>query len=288
MQKFIALNNPEDDLKRDELFESLEDVEIQQIKVTAPHAPNNNIQLKTRGGVDYISVSKTNLLPLDEFLQEYYANNFIHTNFEYYYYRQIYIEGFYPSGSISTGGAKVMVIGAWFQYKPEYGVKPFCKFGDEIVEGEFLSTVRIVCEAPPSKTEFIKVPFSVSLNGEDWVEAKKPFRYFDDFKNAQFDRIEPNSGSTTGGTNVKVYGKGFTAIFDETELLCQFEPVETLEGVDQNGKKVLKEIKLFMEPINVPARLSSPSRERNEYNEEDGNNQIDEEGTYITCPVGRD
>ena len=283
MQKFIALNNPEDDLKRDELFESLEDVEIQQIKVTAPHAPNDNIQLKTRGGVDYISVSKTNLLPLDEFLQEYYANNFIHTNFEYYYYRQIYIEGFYPSGSISTGGAKVMVIGAWFQYKPEYGVKPFCRFGDEIVEGEFLSTVRIVCEAPPSKTEFIKVPFSVSLNGEDWVEAKKPFRYFGDFKNAQFDRIEPNSGPTTGGTNVKVYGKGFTAIFDETELLCQFEPVETVEEVDQNGKKVLKEIKSFMEPINVPARLSSPSRERNEYNEEDGNNQIDEEGTYIEC-----
>jgi hypothetical protein len=108
-------------------MESLEDVEIQKIIVTAPHAPDDNEQLKTRGGVDYISVSKTNLLPLDDFLKEYYANNFIHTNFEYYYYRQLYIEGFYPSGSISTGGAKVMVIGAWFQYKPEYGLK-YCPF----------------------------------------------------------------------------------------------------------------------------------------------------------------
>ena len=284
MQKIIALNNPDEDLKRDELLESLEDVEIQKIIVTAPHAPDDNEVLKTRGGLDYISVSKTNLLPLDDFLREYYANNFIHTNFEYYYYRQLYIEGFYPSGSISTGGAKVMVIGAWFQYKPEYGVRPYCKFGDEVVEGEYLSNVRIVCEAPPSAKEFIKVPFSVSLNGEDWVEAEKPFRYYGDFKNAEFDLIEPDSGPSTGGTNVKIYGKGFTAIFDENELLCQFEPVDTILEEDEDGNMVEKEVKSLMEPINVPARLSSPLRERNQHskNEED-NYEIDEEGTYIEC-----
>ena len=289
MQKIIALNNPEEDLKRDELLESLEDVEIQKIIVTAPHAPNDNIQLKTRGGLDYISISKTNLLPLDDFLKEYYANNFIHTNFEYYYYRQIYIEGFYPSGSISTGGAKVMVIGAWFQYKPEYGLRPFCKFGDEVVEGEFLSNVRISCTAPPSEKEFNRVPFYVSLNGEDWLEAEKPFRYYGDFKNAEFDLIEPDSGPTTGGTHVKIYGKGFTAIFDENELLCQFEPVDTIIEIDENGKKVLKEVKSKMEPINAPARLSSPSRERKQPNEDENeeeeieNLEIDEEGTYIEC-----
>ena len=284
MQKFVALNNPEDDVKRDELLESLEDVEIQKIIVTAPHAPNDNVQLKTRGGLDYISVSKTNLLPLDDFLQEYYANNFIHTNFEYYYYRQIYIDSFYPSGSISTGGAKVMVLGAWFQNKPQYGLIPYCKFGDEVVEGEFLSTVRIVCEAPPSEKEFMKVPFYISLNGEDWVEADKPFRYYGDFKNAEFDLIEPDSGPTTGGTHVKIYGKGFTAIFDENELLCQFEPVETIEEEDEEGNKIYKEVKSDLEPINAPARLSSPSRERNEKKEEeDENYEIDEEGTYIEC-----
>ena len=287
MQKFVALNHPDDDLKREELFESLEDVEIQKIVVTAPHAPMDNVQLRTKGGLDYIAVSKTNLLPLDEFLQEYYANNFIHTNFEYFYYPQIYIEGFYPSGSISTGGADVTVIGAWFKYKPEYGVRPFCKFGDNIVEGEYLSNVRIVCNAPPSEKEFNKVSFSVSLNGEDWVEAEKPFRYYGDFKNAEFDLIEPNSGPTTGGTHVKVFGKGFTAIFDENELLCQFEPVETVEEVDEDGNKVTKEVRTRMEPINVPARLSSPSRERRkpgeEEDEEDLQQEIDEEGTYIEC-----
>ena len=281
MQQFVALTNPEDDTKRDELLESLEDVQIQKITVTAPPAPNDNIQLKTRGGLDYIAVSKTNLLPLDDFLQEYYVNNFIHTNFEYYYYRQIYIDSYYPSGSISTGGAKVMVIGAWFQNKPQYGVKPFCKFGDKVVEGEFISTVRIICEAPPSEKEFVKVPFSVSLNGENWVEAKKPFRYYGDFKDAMFDLIEPDSGPTTGGTNVKIYGKGFTAIFDENELMCQFEPVDTVEEIDEDGKKVEVEVKSKMEPRNVPARLSSPSRERNE--KKDEGNEINEEGTYIEC-----
>ena len=285
-QNVVALNNPDDEEKRAEIMKALEDVEVQKITVNAPHAPNDNVQLKTRGGLDYISVSKTNLLPLDDFLQQYYANNFIHTNFEYYYYRQIYIDSFYPSSSMSSGGGKVLVIGAWFQNKPQYGLRPYCKFGDQIVEGEFLSTVRIICEIPPSNKEFNRVTFSVSLNGEDWVDAEKPFRYYGDFKDAVFDQIVPNCGPTSGGTHVKIYGKGFTAIFDENELLCQFEPVDTIEEYDSDGKKIAIEVRNKMEPRNVPARLSSPSRDRNQYEEEENEestNEISEEGTYIEC-----
>ena len=284
IQKSITLSTPEDESTKNELLESLEDVEIQKIVVTSPHAPDDNDQMRTRGGLDYISVSKTNLLPLDDFLQEYYANNFIHTNFEFYYYRQIYIQSFYPPGAISKGGAKILIIGAWFQNKPHYGVKPYCKFGNTVVEGEFLSTVRIVCEAPPSDKEFIQVPLAVSLNGEDWVEAEKYFRYYGDFKNAVFDSIEPNSGPTSGGTNVKIYGKGFTSIFDESDLMCQFEPVETVEEIGPDGNKIIKEIPSKMEPRNVPARLSSLSRERNQKIEKDNvEHKIKEEGTYIEC-----
>ena len=287
VQHMVALNNPDNEEFRAELMKALEDVEVQKITVNAPHAPNDNAQLKTKGGLDYISVSKTNLLPLDDFLKQYYANNFIHTNFEYYYYKQVYIDTFYPSSSMSNGGGKVFVIGAWFQYKPHYGVKPYCKFGDEIVEGEYLSTVRIVCEIPPSEKEFNRVTFSVSLNGEDWVDAEKPFRYYGDFKNAKFDLIEPHSGPTSGGTHIKIYGRGFTAIFDENELLCQFEPVDTIEEIDSDGKVVVKEVRNKMEPRNVPARLSSPSRDRNQKEIEDrdknDNNEINEEGSYIEC-----
>ena len=287
IQHMVALNNPDNEDKRIELMKALEDVDVQKITVSAPHAPNDNVQLKTKGGLDYISVSKTNLLPLDDFLQQYYANNFIHTNFEYYYYKQIYIDSYYPSSSMSQGGGKVLVIGAWFQNKPYYGVKPYCKFGDKIVEGEYLSTVRIICDIPPSDKEFNRVTFSVSLNGEDWVDAEKPFRYYGDFKNAKFNLIEPNSGPTTGGTHVKVYGTGFTAIFDENELLCQFEPVDTVEEIDEDGNKIYKEVRNKMEPRNAPARLSSPSRDRNQKEAEErdkaDNNEIDEEGSYIEC-----
>ena len=274
MQQFVALTNPEDDEEREKVLEELQDVEINKIVVTAPPAPNDNIKLKTRGGLDYISVSKTNLLPLDDFLKQYYANNYIHTNFEYYYYRQIYIESFHPAGSISTGGAKVMVIGAWFQNKPQYGLRPYCRFGDKVVEGEFLSTVRIVCEAPPSDKEFTKVPFYVSLNGEDWVEAKKRFKYYGDFKNAKFDRIEPMTGPTSGGTNIKIYGSGFSSMFDDTEFRCQFEPVVKRVYIDEKGNKVVKEEKANMEPRNVPATLSK------EVHDEDNE---DQEETYIEC-----
>jgi hypothetical protein len=269
IQHMVALNNPDNEEKRAELMKALADVDVQKIAVTAPHAPDDNIQLKTKGGLDYISVSKTNLLPLDDFLQQYYANNFIHTNFEYYYYKQVYIDSFYPSSSMSTGGGKVIVIGAWFQYKPHYGVKPYCKFGDSIVEAEYLSTVRIICEIPPSDKEFNRVSFSVSLNGEDWVDAEKPFRYYGDFKNAQFNLIEPKSGPTSGGTNIKIYGQGFTAIFHENELLFQFEPVDSVVEIDENGNKVYKEVRNKMEPRNVPAKLSSPSRDRNQKEEEE-------------------
>ena len=78
------------------------------------------------------------------------------------------------------------------------------KFGDEIFEGEFISTVRIVCQAPPSEKEFLKVPFSISLNGENFVKEKK-FRYYGDFKEAEFNLNEPDSGPSTVGTNVKIY-----------------------------------------------------------------------------------
>ena len=292
IQYRASMINEENEEKRAELIKALEEVVIQNVTIIAPHAPNNDMPFKTRGGLDYISVSKTNLLPLDDFLEEYYANNFIHTNFEYYYYPQVYVDSFYPSSSMSAGGGKVTVIGAWFQYRPEYGLIPYCKFGDKIVKADYLSTVRIVCEIPPSDVEFNKVIFSVSLNGEDWVEAEKPFRYYGDFKNAHFDKIHPNSGPTTGGTHIKIYGKGFTALFDDSELLCQFEPVDTIFEYDEEGKIIgEKEVRNKMEPRNVPARLSSPSRDKNQKEEEEKDkidNEINEEGTYIECnaPTG--
>ena len=81
------------------------------------------------------------------------------------------------------------------------------KFEDEIFEGEFISTERIICQVPPSEKDFLKVPFSISLE-------EKKFRYYEDFKDAEFNLNELDSEPSTFGSNVKIYGKCFTAIFD--------------------------------------------------------------------------
>ena len=211
-----------DHIKEDEVsLIKQSDFKVRKIIVNSPTAPDH---LKTHGGLDYISMSKINFLPLDELLKDYYINNFIHTNFEYYYYHQIYIESFSPHGSVYTGGAQVMVIGAWFQNKPEYGAKPYCQFGEKIVEGIYLSTVRIICPAPEYPKANVRVRFGVSLNANDFVYSEQPFTFYNDFTHAKFERVVPQSGPDTGGTSVKIYGKNFTNLVTESEFLCQFKP----------------------------------------------------------------
>jgi len=194
---------------------------IYKINVKAPTAPT---PLKTHGGLDYISISKLSFFPLSDFVSKFYSNQYIHSNLEYFYYKQPYIQSFSPHGSIVTGGTEVLVVGAWFDYKPEYGVKPFCRFGNSIVEGTFLSTVRITCVSPPSEKINVKVPFDVSLNGVDFTSSGLTFTYYNDFTKAKFEKMEPSSGPSTGGTVIKLFGQGFTSLLDPEEFLCQFKP----------------------------------------------------------------
>jgi len=194
---------------------------VYKVTVKSPEAPNH---LKTHGGLDYISISKLSFFPGSDFISKFYSNQYIHTNLEYYYYKQPYIQSFSPHGSVVTGGTEVLVVGAWFQFKPEYGVKPFCKFGNNIVEGTFLSTVRITCKSPPSEKINVKVPLEVSLNGVDFTSSGLTFTYYNDFRKAQFDSMDPTSGPSTGGTVIKLYGQNFTSLLDPEEFLCQFKP----------------------------------------------------------------
>ncbi len=194
---------------------------VYRIFVRSPEAPYH---LKTHGGLDYISISKLSFFPLSDYISKFYSNQYIHTNLEYYYYKHPYIQSFSPHGSVVTGGTEVLVVGAWFDYKPEYGVKPFCKFGNSIVEGTFLSTVRITCVAPSSEKINVRVNFDVSLNGVDFTNSGLKFTYYNDFTKAQFERMDPKSGPSTGGTVIKLYGKNFTSLLDPEEFLCQFKP----------------------------------------------------------------
>jgi len=194
---------------------------MEEIEVLSPLAPYRD---HTLGGPDYVSYTKRNYFPLDDYTSRYFSNNFIHSNFEFYYYHQPYVQSISPHGSIVNGGTDILVVGAWFDYKPEYEVRPYCKFGHLIVEGEFLSTVRIKCTAPKYDVPNVRVPFEVSLNKQDFTNSGILFTYYNDYTKAKFEKIEPQSGPNTGGTNIKVFGESFTNLLNPEEFLCMFEP----------------------------------------------------------------
>lgn len=192
---------------------------VYKIKVKSPNGFSNEKQV---GGPSYISLTKQNYLKYYNNTQNSKPFEFLHSNFEFYYYRQPYVQAINPHGSVVTGGTQVIIYGAWFQYLPQYEVKPYCKFGDKIVEAKFISTVRIKCIAPPYDTPNVKVPFGVSLNKKDFTETGIEFNYYNDFKYAKFESIEPLSGPQTGGTHINIYGKNFTNMINQEEFLCKF------------------------------------------------------------------
>jgi hypothetical protein len=129
-----------------------------------------------------------------------------------------------PRGSVISGGTVVTVVGAWFQYLPENGVKPYCKFGNKIVEGTYINTVRFTCVAPAYDAANVRVPFCVSLNKYDFVCTSQQFTYYNDFKNAKFEKMVPQSGPETGGTQIKIFGTNFTNLVTPEEFICKFKP----------------------------------------------------------------
>jgi len=54
----------------------------------------------------------------------------------------------FPSAGYVKGGTFVEILGTWFDYAPQYGIVPHCKFGNTIVRAHFDSTVRLVCQSP--------------------------------------------------------------------------------------------------------------------------------------------
>lgn len=104
-----------------------------------------------------------------------YSNSLV----EYYYYKQPVVKKVDPLSGSSGGGTPIEVSGAWFDQKLEYGLVPMCKIGDKIVRAQFISTVRIVCDAPPNSDINQAFKISVSLNGVNWVDTGKKFSYFD-------------------------------------------------------------------------------------------------------------
>lgn len=102
-----------------------------------------------------------------------------------------------PSFGLTKGGTQIEISGAWFAYRPEYGVVPHCMIGDKIVRAQYFSTVRITCVTTPNDDINSLFPIKVSLNGLDFVDTGFTFRYFEQ---PTLIDMSPVSGPETGGT----------------------------------------------------------------------------------------
>jgi hypothetical protein len=127
-----------------------------------------------------------------------------------------------PHSGLSKGGTLVEVSGAWFDYIPQYGVFPHCKFGDKIIRAKFISTVRIVCVAPSSDQQFVR--FEVSLNGVDFTSTDSTFNYYEE---PIITSIYPFAGPESGGTEVRIRGTSFSNNTFSKEFQCRFTPLNS-------------------------------------------------------------
>lgn len=140
---------------------------------------------------------------------------------EFYHYKQETTVDIYPKHGLIQGGTPISVMGYDYRYWPEWGVVPHCKFGDKIVKGNFDSSVRIVCVSPPGLAVGVDLPFSVSLNGHDWTESTISYSYY---KQPQIFSYSPDSGQSTGGTEVFFKGKNFPNLTDIRECNARLKP----------------------------------------------------------------
>lgn len=144
-----------------------------------------------------------------------YANSKV----EFYYYQSPVVKKVEPSFGLVRGGTHIELSGAWFAYRPEYGVVPHCMIGDKVVRAQFISTVRLVCVSPPNEDINSLFPVSVSLNGVDFVDTGFTFRYFEQPKLID---MAPTSGPETGGTQIYITGAKFSNISDPWNFKCRF------------------------------------------------------------------
>ena len=101
---------------------------------------------------------------------------------------------------------------------------PHCKFGDKIVRGHFVSTVRIVCESPAKPGDRDIVPLEVSLNAVDFTDYGFEFNYYDE---PHISHIYPTTGPESGGTEVRIFGTNFSNHTFSKEFECRFTPKDS-------------------------------------------------------------
>lgn len=140
----------------------------------------------------------------------------------FYYDEDIALHALVPDRGPATGGVQVIARGSGF--RPDDRLA--CRFGLEVVPGEYVSADAIACMAP-AQSRMSVVSVSVTLNGQDFA----PGRAADNGRDGQggptftytaravVTMVQPETGPTRGGTAVHVYGANFA---NTTMMRCRF------------------------------------------------------------------
>ena len=126
---------------------------------------------------------------------------FTDDNVVYTYYKPPYIFDTDPRQGPTKGDTEVTLIGTNFKENTTI----ICKFGNQAVEGKYLTKHKISWLSPPHpKAEF--VPISVSFEQDLWSSGQIKYLYYDQ---PTISKIEPTWGPESGYTQITVYGANF-------------------------------------------------------------------------------
>ena len=194
------------------------------ITTVTPAAPNQT----TTGGQSLVVFTAKEKVDFQDASSNDQIRNHFEASSDFLYYRRPIITRVSPHGGLFTGGTPVIVEGAFFFSEPKFMCTPKCIFGNNTVEAEFISSVRIRCVSPPGKLgEF--VPLQVTINGQDIADSPvaQTFAYIGV---PSISNILPAAGPSTGGTVIYLTGKDFVDMSKyPEEFLCIFRPIESAE-----------------------------------------------------------
>lgn len=123
------------------------------------------------------------------------------TWFEYYKPTKIY--AIKPQFGPKDGGSTIQVWGEGFL---DYGEETTCAFGVKVSMATVINENYMTCVSPDSDVVNRPMPFSASLNGQQFSKDKIDFWYYND---PQVTSVNPELGPEKGGTLLEIRGENF-------------------------------------------------------------------------------
>ena len=144
------------------------------------------------------------------------------------YTSSAYIESFAPTSGCACGGLSIVVSGAGFSAGGTNGV--FCRFGSQVVSGEYVNETRINCQAPVANTGSTLVELSFN-DGYDFVASAGRFEFTEQ---PQVSFKGPRVGTVAGGTKVS-----FAVAPHQFEFWCSFGSAASVLAVRTEGTDLI-------------------------------------------------